>query len=96
MPLHGLWGGGGPNDTWPGDNGDWTEFDKFLDQLFSDWKAISAADDPKFYTEIWNEPELSIFWGRTKEQWLDMWEHAYARLRYCTKFIPIVLRLCSN
>lgn len=31
--------------------------------------------------DIWNEPELDVFWGRSVDQWLQMWGRGYYRFR---------------
>lgn len=32
--------------------------------------------------DIWNEPDLgTVFWGRTQEQYLEMWGRTWYRLR---------------
>ena len=57
-----LWGADGTqpsNAIWPGDNGNWAEYDRYLTQLASDLKA-NGMTDIKFL--IWNEPDLSYFW----------------------------------
>ena len=52
---HDLWGTDHTNSSsiWPGDNGDWTNYDQFLTQLASDLQAnnmLSGLD-----MDIWNE-----------------------------------------
>lgn len=33
--------------------------------------------------DIWNEPDLgTVFWGRTQEQYLEMWGRTYYKIRY--------------
>lgn len=41
---HDVWGTDGANSStvWPGDNGDWSDYDKFLKQLMSDLKDNHA------------------------------------------------------
>lgn len=66
--------------AYPGDNGDFTNYDQFLDQLFADIKSNGMTDSLVF--DIWNEPDLgTVFWGRSQQQYLDMWDHTYGRLR---------------
>jgi hypothetical protein len=31
--------------------------------------------------DLWNEPDLGIFWGRSQSQYLEMWERGYEMLR---------------
>jgi hypothetical protein len=78
MLPHDLWGAdGGAIPTFPGDNGDWSDYDAFLDQLISDIKA--AGINPQW--DIWNEPDITQFWDRSQEQYLEMWDRTYARIR---------------
>lgn len=63
MLVHDLWGadgGQGSSAVYPGDDGDWTSWDNYLAQLFSDLKANSMTTD--LVVDIWNEPDLNIFW----------------------------------
>jgi hypothetical protein len=32
--------------------------------------------------DIWNEPDLSLFWNRDQDQYLQLWGRTYSRLRY--------------
>ncbi|KAH7360654.1 glycoside hydrolase superfamily [Rhexocercosporidium sp. MPI-PUGE-AT-0058] len=80
--IHDLWGAdGGQNSSapYPGDNGDWTSYDKYLTQWISDMKANSATDG--LSVDIWNEPDLRYFWTRGQSQYLQMWGRTYHRLR---------------
>ncbi|KAF9765367.1 hypothetical protein IL306_002363 [Fusarium sp. DS 682] len=51
---HDIWGTDHANSTtaWPGDNGDWTDYDNFLDQLLGDLQS-NMLDGLDF--DIWNE-----------------------------------------
>lgn len=65
---------------YPGDNGDWTYYDAYLTQLFSDIKANSMTDG--LIWDTWNEPDLgTVFWGRSQQQYLQMWARTYAKVR---------------
>lgn len=35
----------------------------------------------KLVIDIWNEPDLSAFWGRTQDQYLQLWGRTYYKLR---------------
>ncbi|EEU42698.1 uncharacterized protein NECHADRAFT_47861 [Fusarium vanettenii 77-13-4] len=72
--MHDLWGADGIQGNefhWPGDNGNWTSYDAFLDQVFSDIKLHDAS--PGLDIDIWNEPDIGIFWGASQEQYLATW-----------------------
>lgn len=80
--LHDLWGADGTQGSsapYPGDNGNWTDFDNYLTQLISDIQANDMT--PGLRMDIWNEPDLTVFWNRTQSQWLAMWDRTYNRFR---------------
>ncbi|MEO3752503.1 beta-xylosidase [Streptomyces sp. B6B3] len=78
MLPHDLWGADGTTSPrFPGDDGDWSDYDAFLDQLISDIRA--AGITPQW--DIWNEPDITQFWNRSQEQYLEMWDRTYARIR---------------
>jgi hypothetical protein len=80
--THDLWGADAVCNVprWPGDNGDWTEFVDFTTQVISDVKATGMTDSDVQW-DIWNEPDLGQFWGRSQGQYLEMWKHAYRQIR---------------
>jgi hypothetical protein len=80
--VHDLWGTDHSNSgtKWPGDGGDWTDFDKFLTQALSD---VATQMDPAHVTwDIWNEPDISIFWTRSLQQWINMYIHSHKFIRF--------------
>jgi hypothetical protein len=75
---HDLWGADGTtNQAFPGDNGDWTQFDSFVNQLFSDVKTNNMT----VQWDLWNEADGSGFWARSQSQYLQMWSRFYADVR---------------
>ncbi|KXT08898.1 hypothetical protein AC579_8463 [Pseudocercospora musae] len=82
---HDIWGTDHANSTtaWPGDNGNWADYDKFIDQLISDLKRLKMLDGLVF--DIWNEPDLGngngFFWKRSQSQYLDLYSRTHKRLR---------------
>jgi hypothetical protein len=75
---HDLWGADGTtNQAFPGDNGDWTTFDSFLNQLFSDVKSNNMTVE----WDLWNEPNGNGFWPRSQTQYLQMWSRFYSAVR---------------
>ncbi len=77
-----LWGstGGAPaNSQWPCNNGDCTNWIQFIQQAVGQLEA-SGID---FAYDIWNEPDLGIFWapGVNTEQYFQMWDVGYQTLR---------------
>ncbi len=75
---HDLWGADSTTSQgFPGDNGDWTQFDNFVNQLFSDVKANHMT----VQWDLWNEPNGQGFWPRPESQYLQMWSRFYAAVR---------------
>lgn len=77
---HDIWGTDHANSStvWPGDNGNWTDYDNFLNQLFSDIKANGMTTAAVF--DIWNEPDGS-FWARSQQQYFDLYVRTHKRIR---------------
>jgi len=79
---HDLWGSdgsAGPDALYPGDNGDWTETEKFLHRIVDDLKANDMLEGLVF--DIWNEPDLDGFWARSWEQYLEYYVRADSVIR---------------
>ncbi|MCW6010158.1 RICIN domain-containing protein [Micromonospora sp. CPCC 205371] len=75
---HDLWGADGyPISRFPGDNGNWTDYDAFLTRLISDVRAAGIT----VQWDIWNEPNLNLFWNRPVSQYFELWRRTYQRLR---------------
>ena len=75
---HDLWGADGSSiPRFPGDNGDWSDYDRFLTRLIADVKATGVPVE----WDIWNEPNLGLFWDRSQEQYFALWKRTYQRLR---------------
>lgn len=76
--AHDLWGADGfPISRFPGDNGDWTDYDNFLTRLISDVRATGAP----VQWDLWNEPNISLFWNRPQSQYFELWRRTYQRVR---------------
>lgn len=76
--VHDLWGADGyPISRFPGDNGDWSDYDSFLTRLVNDVRATGAPVE----WDIWNEPNLGTFWNRPQSQYFEMWRRGYQRIR---------------
>ncbi|KAK4569491.1 hypothetical protein LTR86_003254 [Recurvomyces mirabilis] len=60
----------------PGDDGDWSSYDRFLARLVQ----LINSNNMKagLVIDIWNEPEGSAFWNRSIDQWLAMWGRGQA------------------
>ncbi|OXM65937.1 RICIN domain-containing protein [Amycolatopsis vastitatis] len=85
--VHDLWGADGyPISRFPGDNGDWTDYDSFLTRLINDVRATGAPVE----WDLWNEPNITLFWNRPQSQYFAMWQRAYQRIRAAFPAQPIV------
>jgi hypothetical protein len=74
--VHDLWGAdGGSIKTFPGDEGNWTLTDAFLRQLANDIRRNNMLDG--LVIDLWNEPDLSIFWARSWDQYLQYYVRSH-------------------
>ncbi|KAL1887122.1 hypothetical protein Sste5346_010428 [Sporothrix stenoceras] len=85
-----VWGADGTAQIeMPGDDGNWTNYNLFLDTLFDGMKAGGMINGVDF--EIWNEPDLSdLFWQRNQSQCLEMWGRAFPRIQAALPGMPII------
>ncbi|MEU3164794.1 hypothetical protein [Streptosporangium sp. NPDC006930] len=75
---HDLWGADGAGiSRFPGDNGNWTDYDNFLNRLVNDVRASGLS----VQWDIWNEPNITLFWNRPISQYLELWRRTYQRIR---------------
>ena len=80
--LSDLWGnnGGQPsNEVYPCDNGNCSNWASFIDTTVG---ALQASGLPFAY-DIYNEPDISVFWtrGMNSTQYFQMWDTAYREIR---------------
>ncbi|KAB8542082.1 hypothetical protein FH972_025545 [Carpinus fangiana] len=77
---HDLWGTDSTNSStvWPGDNGDFSDYDAFLDKVIDDIKINNMIEG--LVWDIWNEPDLSVFWQRDSSQWISLYVRTHERL----------------
>ncbi|KAH7171002.1 glycoside hydrolase superfamily, partial [Dactylonectria macrodidyma] len=79
---HDIWGADGTqasNVVYPGDDGDWSFYDKYLTQLISDMKKNNMIDG--VVIDIWNEPDGTGFWNRPQSQYLELWGRTYYKFK---------------
>ncbi|MGM1064829.1 RICIN domain-containing protein [Saccharothrix sp. Mg75] len=75
---HDLWGADGyPISRFPGDNGDWTDYDNFLTRLIDDVRATGAP----VQWDTWNEPNIPLFWNRPQSQYFELVRRTHQRVR---------------
>lgn len=80
-----LWGAEGvtlqPSDPYPGDDGDWSSYEKFVTQVIKDVKA-AGLDRSKLHFEIWNEPDFrDLYFPRPQEQYEETWRRGVRLIR---------------
>ena len=78
---HDIWGTDTTNSSsaWPGDNGNWADYDRFVDRLIADIKANNMITGLKI--DIWNEPDYPAFWTKSRAQYLELWRRTYKKFR---------------
>lgn len=88
---HDIWGTDSANAStvWPGDDGDWTDYDAFLAQLMSDLKDNNALTG--LVWDIWNEPDGTWFWNRTMQQWIDLYVRTHQTIRQDSAFDDVLI-----
>jgi hypothetical protein len=77
--IYGADGGQPSNTTYPCDNGNCANWVSFIDSVVG---ALQASGLKLAY-DIWNEPDISIFWkaGVDTTQYFQMWDTAYKEIR---------------
>ena len=77
--LYGANAGQPANTVYPCTNGDCSNWISFIDATVGALQASGLT----FAYDIWNEPELSIFWkpGVNTTQYFQMWDTAYREIR---------------
>jgi len=77
--LYGADAGQPASTIWPCDNGDCSNYVAFLNAVV----PVLQNSGIKFSYDIWNEPDLSIFWARgmNTTQYFQMWDTAFKELR---------------
>jgi hypothetical protein len=65
------------HDEWPGDGGDWTKFQQFIDTFYQE--SHGRYDD--FEWDIWNEPNSPNYLPRNQALFFELWRHAVSEIR---------------
>lgn len=68
------------DDPFPGDNGNWKRWEGLLEQIIVDVEK-AGMDPDEIQFEIWNEPNYSLFWNRSQEQFRELWRRGVRILR---------------
>nr|POE85119.1 hypothetical protein CFP56_68688 [Quercus suber] len=87
---HDIWGTDHANSStiWPGDGGNFDNYDAFLNQLLADMKANGMLANTVF--DIWNEADGS-FWARGQQQWIDTYVRTHKRIRRDTSLRALAI-----
>jgi hypothetical protein len=77
--IYGADGSQPSSTTYPCDNGNCSNWVSFIDSVVG---ALQASGLNIAY-DIWNEPDISIFWARgmNSTQYFEMWDTAYREIR---------------
>ncbi|MFR0359210.1 RICIN domain-containing protein [Streptomyces sediminimaris] len=77
--IYGANGGQPSNTRYPCDNGDCSNWISFIDSTVGALQASGLT----FSYDIWNEPDISVFWTRgvNSAQYFQMWDTAYREIR---------------
>jgi hypothetical protein len=77
--IYGANGGQPSNTMYPCDNGNCSNWISFIDSTVGPLQATGL----KFAYDIWNEPDISVFWTRgvASAQYFQMWDTAYREIR---------------
>jgi hypothetical protein len=77
--VYGAYGGQGANTMYPCDNGDCSNWATFVSTIATRMRDTGM---PMSY-DIWNEPDIDIFWTRgiNSEQYFKMWDTAVREIR---------------
>ncbi|KAI1325736.1 glycoside hydrolase superfamily [Xylariaceae sp. FL0255] len=84
--VHDIWGTDGANSStvWPGDNGNWANYDLYISTLLNDLYTRNMLTD--LVIDIWNEPDLTVFWNRPLQQWVDLFIRTFKAIRADSRF----------
>ena len=86
--VYGNDGGQPSNTTYPCDNGNCSNWVSFIDATVGALQASGL----KFAYDIYNEPDISVFWtrGMNSTQYFQMWDTAYREIRRIAPSAQIV------
>ncbi len=69
--------GSGTGGVWPGDNGNWTNWENFVAAEVNSAKAKGLT----LQWDIWNEPDGAFFWARSQAQFFETYRRAVVKIR---------------
>lgn len=75
------------NVTPPADWAEWENLIRALTQHLVDRYGIDEVRT--WFFEVWNEPNLSYFWGGTQAQYFKLYEHAARAVKSVNSLLPV-------
>jgi hypothetical protein len=64
---------------WPGDGGNWSNWELRCTLFAQD--AVNHGLSGRIRYDIWNEPDISSFWGAAQSQFFEAWKRGVAKVR---------------
>jgi hypothetical protein len=61
----------------PGDNGNWTQWEDVIERLVKDARAQGCT----VQWDIWNEPNIEVFWPSDRDRFFETWRVGVRKLR---------------
>ncbi|KAI7227062.1 hypothetical protein KC330_g8568 [Hortaea werneckii] len=95
---HDIWGADSFTDStsvYPCDDGDCSEYGRFLEKLTADLKSKYEMELFNLI-DIWNEPDVNGFWPRSQDRYLQQWDYAYNKYRDAFSQVPLVGPATTN
>jgi len=68
---------GNPDPVWPGDNGDWSLWEALVENRVK--RVLQEGHEVEW--DIWNEPDISLFWKRSRNQFFETWRSGVQKIR---------------
>ena len=77
MVVSDAWGYHADGD-WPGDGDEWGNWEKHVTL----WARRAKRMDIIYEWDLWNEPDVAMFWGRSPAQYREAWARGVLALRH--------------
>lgn len=61
---------------------DFMQWGKLIGALVAHWKERYGLEEiRRWYYEVWNEPNLPVFWGGTRSEYFELYRHAVTTIK---------------
>ena len=77
MVVSDAWGYHADGD-WPGDGDEWGNWEKHVTL----WARRAKRTSIIYEWDLWNEPDVAMFWGRSPAQYREAWARGVLALRH--------------